>query len=175
MSQTRKPWTVSDTVSSTSFCFCLCQYCFHYTLHFSRATRQMTSLIENSNMIVRWEITQLEKKYTGEIKHRKTHTACYHACSWAVSWIESRMTVLLWLAEILINPSSASHYNWCTGTVFYRIITAQHSGMGWGMYKSALRLPCPTIHVLSYSNCQRSTHSISEWIFRIYHWVSTSD
>ena len=31
---------------------------------------------------------------------------------------------------------------------------------------SALLPPCPNISVLSYSDCQRSTHSISEWIFR---------
>ena len=26
--------------------------------------------------------------------------------------------------------------------------------------------PCPTIRVLSYSNCQRSTHSIANWVFQ---------
>ena len=46
-----------------------------------------------------------------------------------------------------------------------RIITAQWEGMGdvgLARYELALLPPCPTIRVLSYSNCQRSTHSISK-------------
>ena len=46
-----------------------------------------------------------------------------------------------------------------------RIITAQWEGMGdvgSARYEPVLLPPCPTIRVLSYSNCQRSTHSISK-------------
>ena len=49
------------------------------------------------------------------------------------------------------------------------IITAQWEGMGdvgSARYEPALLPPWPTIRVLSYSKCQRSTHSISKWIFR---------
>ena len=49
-------------------------------------------------------------------------------------------------------------------TLLNRIITAQWEGMGdvgSARYEPALLPPCPTIRVLSYSNCQRSTHSIS--------------
>ena len=49
------------------------------------------------------------------------------------------------------------------------IITAHWEGMGdvgLARYEPALLSPCPTIRVLSYINSQRSTHSISEWIFR---------
>ena len=38
--------------------------------------------------------------------------------------------------------------------------------VGSSRYEPALLPPCPTIRVLSYSNCQSSTHSISKWIFR---------
>ena len=47
----------------------------------------------------------------------------------------------------------------------YRINTAQWEGMGdvgLARYELALLSPCLTIRVLSYSNCQRSTNSISE-------------
>ena len=55
------------------------------------------------------------------------------------------------------------------GHFLNRIITAQWEGMGdvaSARYEPALLPPCPTIWVLSYSNCRRSTHSISKWIFR---------
>ena len=52
------------------------------------------------------------------------------------------------------------------GPLLNRIITAQWEGMGdvgSARYEVALLPPCPTIRVLKYSNCQRSTHSISKW------------
>ena len=52
---------------------------------------------------------------------------------------------------------SASHDNWCTGTLWNRIMTAQCEGMGEvrsARYEPALLPPCPSIRVLSYSNCQ---------------------
>ena len=56
-----------------------------------------------------------------------------------------------------------------TLTVLVATIDAQWEGMGdvgSVRYEPALLPPCPTIRVLSYSNCERSTHSISKWIFR---------
>ena len=61
-----------------------------------------------------------------------------------------------------VNSYSASHGNWCTATLWNRIMTAQCEGMGEvgsARYEPALLPPCPSIRVLSYSNCQRSTHS----------------
>ena len=52
---------------------------------------------------------------------------------------------------------SASHDNWCTATLWNRIMTAQCEGMGEvgsARYEPALLPPCPSIRVLSYSNCQ---------------------
>ena len=63
-----------------------------------------------------------------------------------------------------LNSYSASHNNWCTETLLNRVITAQWEGMGdvgAARYEPALLPPCPTIWVLSYSNCQRSAHSSS--------------
>ena len=63
-----------------------------------------------------------------------------------------------------INSYSASHNNWCTETLWNRVITAQCEGMGEvgsARYELALLPPCPSIRVLCYSNCQRSTHSSS--------------
>ena len=69
-----------------------------------------------------------------------------------------------------INSYSASHDNWCTGTLLNRVITVQWEGMGdvgVARYEPALLPPCPTIKVLSYSNYQRSTHSSSRaWQFK---------
>ena len=60
-------------------------------------------------------------------------------------------------------------FHWCTRARYNRIITAQLEGMGdvgSARYEPALLPPCLTIRVLSYSNGQRSTHSISKWILR---------
>ena len=68
-----------------------------------------------------------------------------------------------------LNSYSASHDNRCTETLLNRVITAQREGMGdvgAARYEPALLPPCLTIRVLSYNNCQRSTHSIIKWIFR---------
>ena len=63
---------------------------------------------------------------------------------------------------IVFNSYSASHDNWCTAILWNRIMTAQCEGMGKVgsvRYEPALLPPCPSIRALSYSNCQRSTHS----------------
>ena len=60
------------------------------------------------------------------------------------------------------NSSSASHDNWCTGTLLNRIITSQWEDMGdvgSARYEPALLPPCLIIRVLSFSNCPRSMHS----------------
>ena len=61
-----------------------------------------------------------------------------------------------------VNSYSASHDNWCTGTLWNRVITAQCEGMGEvgsARYEPAPVPPCPSIRALCYSNCQRSTQS----------------
>ena len=66
------------------------------------------------------------------------------------------------IIQTLLNSYSASHNSWCTVTLWNRIMTAQCEGMGEvgsARYEPALLSPCPSIRVLSYSNCQRSTHS----------------
>ena len=103
-----------------------------------------------------------------------------HCC---ISWIPMLIHFAKWVECIVvwnlhkqnmcvcldISCCSASHDNWCPGAVLNRIITAQWEGMGdvgSARYEPALLPPCPTIRVLSYSNCQRATHSIYKWIFR---------
>ena len=57
------------------------------------------------------------------------------------------------------NSYSASHGNWCTATLWNRIMTAQCEGMGEvgsARYEPVLLPPCPSIRVLSYSNCQEN-------------------
>ena len=64
--------------------------------------------------------------------------------------------------EIKVNSESASHGNWCTATLWNRIMTAQCKGMGEvgsARYEPVLLPPCPSIRVLSHSNYQRSTHA----------------
>ena len=60
------------------------------------------------------------------------------------------------------NSYSASRDNWCTATLWNRIMTAQCEGMGEvgsARYEPALLAPCPNIRALCYSNSQRSTQS----------------
>ena len=60
--------------------------------------------------------------------------------------------------NLSVNSYSASRDNWCTATLWNRIMTAQCEGMGEvgsARYEPALLRPCPSIRVLSYSNCQR--------------------
>ena len=54
----------------------------------------------------------------------------------------------------LFNSYSASHDNWCTGTLWNRVITAQCEGMGEvgsARYEPALLPPCPSIRALCYT------------------------
>ena len=73
-----------------------------------------------------------------------------------------RGIILFGLNNEQVNSYSASRDNWCTGTPWKRIITAQCEGMGEVLsarYEPALLPPCPSIRALCYSNCQRSTQS----------------
>ena len=68
-----------------------------------------------------------------------------------------------------IGALQCPYHNWCTGTPLNKMTTTQWEGvedLGSARYELTLLPPCPTIRVLSYSNCQRSTNSISKWIFR---------
>ena len=70
-------------------------------------------------------------------------------------------TVFFFQVLLVMTSLSANHDNWCTVTLLNRIITAQWEGMGdvgSARYEPALLPPCPTVRVLCYSNCQRSTH-----------------
>ena len=61
------------------------------------------------------------------------------------------------LQHSYFNSYSASRSNWCTATLWNRIMTAQCEGMGEvgsARYEPALLPPCPSIRVLSYSNSQ---------------------
>ena len=63
---------------------------------------------------------------------------------------------------LYLNSYSASHNNWCTATLWNRIMTEQCEGMGEvgsARYEPALLPPYPSIRALCYSNCQRSTQS----------------
>ena len=60
-------------------------------------------------------------------------------------------------SSVPFNSYSASHDSWCTAALWNRIMTAQCEGMGEvgsARYEPALLPPCPSIRVLSYSNCQ---------------------
>ena len=87
---------------------------------------------------------------------------------WGVSHSESHLHMKNWGKQATIN--SVIHFKrfFLTLKVLVATIDAQWEGMGdvgSARYEPALLPPCPTIRVLSYSNCQRSTHSISKWIF----------
>ena len=99
---------------------------------------------------------------------------CINSCAWlpsALMYLMSKtsqsFSSLHWLTvyildSLIINSYSASHDNWCTATLWNRIMTAQCEGMGEvgsARYEPALLPPCPSIRALCYSNCQRSTQS----------------
>ena len=67
-------------------------------------------------------------------------------------------------------------HNWCTATLWNRIMTAQCEGMGEvgsARYQPALLPPCPSIRALCYSNCQRSTQSHQQLRVKIPTLIST--
>ena len=101
-----------------------------------------------------------------------------HQLSWPLSWwclithhkewtLLQRKLSPFWSLCRNVNSYSASHDNWCTATLWNRIMTVQCEGMGEvgsARYEPALLPPCLSIRALSYSNCQRSTHSnIRAW------------
>ena len=55
---------------------------------------------------------------------------------------------------LAVNSYSASHDNWCTATLWNRVMTAQCEGMGEvgsARYEPALLPPCPSIRALCYA------------------------
>ena len=98
-----------------------------------------------------------------------------------ITWFNSTMpktcSTVTNLGKDILNSYSASHGNWCTATLWNRIMTVQCEGMGEvgsARYKPSLLPPCPSIRALNYSNCQRSTHSnIRAWQFKCYNYQKT--
>ena len=83
-------------------------------------------------------------------------------CSCKLHWLAKQGEYRLHLYVYEFNSYRVSHDNWCTVTLWNRIMTAQCEGMwevGSARYEPALLPPCPSIRVLCYSNCQRSTHA----------------
>ena len=84
----------------------------------------------------------------GLTKDVQSHVQPYSACMLVNHQLDIRPH---------INSYSASHGNWCTATLWNRIMTVQCEGMGEvgsARYEPALLPPCPSIRVVSYSNCQ---------------------
>ena len=74
-------------------------------------------------------------------------------------WLKCKSIIILFVCSFTL-LQCYSHGNWCTATLWNRIMTARCEGMGEvgsARYEPALLPPCPSIRVLSYSNCQRST------------------
>ena len=98
-----------------------------------------------------------------EPKSLKTDAGNLLPCDVHVCHSHLYNSLVTWLgALLLVNSYSASHDNWCTATLWNRIMTAQCEGMGEvgsARYEPALLPPCPSIRVLCYSNCQRSIQS----------------
>ena len=108
--------------------------------------------------------------------HRKSNVCCGKLCSHRseTQLLHTTRSYLNWNVHVRMydyhseckcsgcdkhyfNSYSASHDNWCTATLWNKIITAQCEGMGEvgsARYEPALLPPCPSIRVLSYSNCQ---------------------
>ena len=83
---------------------------------------------------------------------------CYlESNAFELTWMHFAVTAAVCFAVLSVNSYSASHDNWCTETLWNRIMTAQCEGMGEvgsERYEPALLSPCLSIRVISYSNCQ---------------------
>ena len=87
-----------------------------------------------------------------------------HVIAWRECWLSTPVSCdhmnrngIIHLDCWSINSYSASHDKWCTAILWNRIMTAQCEGMGEvgsARNEPALLPPCPSIRVLSYSNCQ---------------------
>ena len=87
-----------------------------------------------------------------------------HVIAWRECWLSTPVSCdhmnrngIIHLDCWSINSYSASHDKWCTAILWNRIMTAQCEGMGEvgsARNKPALLPPCPSIRVLSCSNCQ---------------------
>ena len=103
----------------------------------------------------RW--IKIDEAWTGKGVCNESRQKWTNQESNANAWIEIQIDA--WGG--FINSYSASHDNWCIATLWNMIMTAQCEEMGEvgsARYEPALLPPCPSIRVLNYSNCQRSTH-----------------
>ena len=94
--------------------------------------------------------------YFGQFFDHLVHSRDVEVLSMLLRLLDDLFLVSGW-TNVILTLKSASHDN--------IIITAQWEGMGdvgLARYEPALLPPCPTIRVLSNSNCQRSTRSISK-------------
>ena len=88
-----------------------------------------------------------DREQTDRQTNRQTDKRC--SIYSMITWVLVQMSTF--------NSYSASRDSWCTATLWNRIMTAQCEGMGEVgsvRYEPALLPPCPSIRVLSYSNCQ---------------------
>ena len=123
-----------------------------------------------NNNIDREYLSVNNKTLTTDIGHEVTQVV---ECSakWMHSYISFQTKFIcsiylqyfvLTLTVLVTTIDALGHFN--------RVITAQCEGMGEvgsARYEPALLPPCPSIRALSYSNCQRSTHSnIRAWQFK---------
>ena len=81
-------------------------------------------------------------------------------------------TQAAWLYwSICFNSLGASHDNWCIGTLILKqdnySTVGEDGGCRVGEVRAGTTSPMPDHKGLSYSNCQRSAHSISEQISEI--------
>ena len=105
--------------------------------------------------------TQLLKSYVkGAIepgKRLQTFPPIWSMFSWNAPYLKISWSRPTKSTITVLNSYSASHDNWCTTTLWNRIMTAQCEGMGEvgsARYEPALLPPCSSIRVLSYSNYQ---------------------
>ena len=125
-------------------------------------THQKHNVINTGLQINNWLLDYLVEPSPQNVKFQN-HCRCrtnlkrrFFSCH------QSAMHHLKHGTQDIKNSYSASHNNWCTATLWNRIMTAQCEGMGEVgsvRYEPALLPPCPSIRALCYSNCQRSTQS----------------
>ena len=118
-----------------------------------------------SPWILSISVTVVKRQCTSVVQHWLVE--CSNIYNLIIHPGNQKVSLLFTQKSKHINSYSASHDNWCTATLWNRIMTAQCEGMGEvgsARYEPALLPPCPSIMALSYSNCQRSTHSnIRAW------------
>ena len=120
-----------------------------------------------------WLWTDTHSPHTGAKAFISSQQNHWNHCNFVALFLINSRTIYIYLTQTChnvagcdynagkrgtacFNSYSASH-NWCTATLWNRIMTAQCEGMGGvgsARYEPALLPPCPSIRVLSYSSCQ---------------------